>query len=367
MSPDGHLARLQGTSLDYASLQGASLNSASLQGASLDFASLQGASLVKANLQGASLHYALLFQRVLLEYASLQGALLDYASFQGASLDYASLQGASLYGAHLQGASLYGASLQGASLDYASLQGASLDAARLEGASLDHAGLQGASLDAARLQGALLDYVGLQGASLDGANLQGASLNGTSLWRARGVPDTGDPARLQVHEPQLRVLSAKQLAELERQALAGIEAENTKRRIKTALARLSAPDKDVQDSMPLNYWTHLADRLSETDYQEDLAGRLTALACDGENAPYVAQGLIDAPHHALASRIEYIGASRLRGVARTLLDAAEGKTTDCPGVKNLDAVSMAKLRQWAAKTDNGKQGETDNATKAPPK
>ena len=92
--------------------------------------------------------------------------------------------------------------------------------------------------------------------------------------------------------PNCSAMSAKQLAELEEHALEGVEAEDVKKRIKTALARLSAPDKDVQDSLPPNYWTDLADTLSVADHQEDLADRLTALACDGANAPYIAQGLI---------------------------------------------------------------------------
>ncbi len=51
--------------------------------------------------------------------------------------------------------------------------------------------------------------------------------------------------------PPTAGLSAKQLVELEKEALSGVEAEDVKQRIKKALARLSAPDKDVQDSLPL--------------------------------------------------------------------------------------------------------------------
>jgi hypothetical protein len=86
---------------------------------------------------------------------------------------------------------------------------------------------------------------------------------------------------------------------------------------------------------------------------------LTALACDEENAPYVVQGLMRPGRLRSSSRLEAMGSSNLPGVARILLDAAEGRTTDCPGVKGLDAASIANLREWAAEAENGKQDEAD--------
>jgi len=325
---------LRGAMFDRSDLRNVDLFKARLQGASLRAASLQGASLDLASLQGASLRFA-----------SLQGASLDFASLQGASLGGARLQGASLGGARLQGASLGGANLQGAWLARARLQGASLFNADLQGASLFRANLQGASLEDANLQGASLEGARLQGASLDFAKLQGASLYKTFLWRAYGEPDTGNPGRVWVKEPDLSALTAEELAEVERNALAGVEAEDVKQRIKTALARLSAPEKDVQNSLPASYWTDLAGKTSEADHRKDLADRLRALACDEENAPYVAQGLV-------RNRLKDVGPAHLPGVARTLLDAAEGGITNCPGVMGLDAASMAKLRKWAAEAEN---------------
>ena len=52
------------------------------------------------------------------------------------------------------------------------------------------------------------------------------------------------------------------------------------------------------------------------------------------------------------SRLKAVGSSHLPRVARTLLDAAEGRTTNCPGVKRLDAASIAILRRWAAKAED---------------
>ena len=54
----------------------------------------------------------------------------------------------------------------------------------------------------------------------------------------------------------------------------------------------------------------------------------------------------------VTSHLEDIGASHLPRVAKSFLDAAEGKTTDCPGVKGLNAAAMIKLRKWAATAEN---------------
>ena len=241
----------------------------------------------------------------------------------------------------------------------------SLRGQNLRGAMFDRADLRNVDLFNAGLQGASLDYASLQGASLVNAGLQGASLDSTFLWRAYGEPDRKNLAGVWVKEPQLQALTAEQLVELETNALASVENDDVKQRIKKALARLSVPEEDVQDSLPENYWTALAGKLSEADHRKDLAKRLKALACDEKNAPYVAQGLIlttGFEELGILSRLEEIGDSHLPGVARTLLDAAEGRTIICPGVKGLDAGSIANLRKWTAKTGNGKQDEADGET-----
>ena len=296
-----------------AQLQGASLYGANLQGASLERASLEGASLVTARLQGASL-----------EFASLEGALLDYARLQGALLDSANLQGASLARARLQGASLDSANLQGASLAEARLQVASLKATRLQGASLSDAHLQGASLDEVRLQD--------------------ASLDGAFLWRAYGTPDIKSLSGVWVKEPGLEAMTVGGIAELEEEALLGVNNDAVKQRIRTALARLSAPEKDLKDGLPQMYWSELVKKTSEEDHRRGLAVRLTALACDGEDAPYVAQSLV-----AKRPGLERVGPGLLPRVAKILLDAAEGKTDSCSGAKGLNAAAIVELRKWAVK------------------
>ncbi|SDU41276.1 pentapeptide repeat-containing protein [Stappia sp. ES.058] len=319
-------ARLRGASLRSASLQGASLHRASLQGASLNFARLQGASLHRASLQGASLFGANL-QGASLDFAGLQAASLDRAHLQGASLEYASLQGASLFEARLQGASLLGANLQGASLDGASLQGASLIGAGLQGASLDKASLQGASLRS--------------------ASLQAASLDRAKLWRTLGTIETDDLSGLWVANPDTRPLADDAFADLLENALKGVEDDTVRTRIRERLAPLSAPEAPP-DSLPPRFWQDRIDRIDLGDHQTQLAGTLSNLACEADNAPYVAQGLIGRNTvFAWYSRLDDVGREHLPRVARRLLDAAEGRTTDCPGAVGLNAKAIAKLREWA--------------------
>jgi uncharacterized protein YjbI with pentapeptide repeats len=312
---------LRGANFERSDLRGVDLFGAQLEGASLSYASLQGASLGIAHLQRASL-----------EDARLQGASLEYASLQGASLKHAKLQGAWLSGAHLQGALL----------KYASLQGAWLFDASLQGAWLDRASLQGASLDIAHLQGASLIGASLQGAKLNGAKLQGASLIGTHLWHTYGLPSPGNPVRVWIQAPSLKALTADDLAKLKAEALADIEDNRVKQLIMKRLESLWAPEKYMQHRLPDSYWTDLTGKVSLVDHLKDLARRLVALACDEKDAPYVAQALIDRPH------VEDIGLDRLPSAAKALLDAAEDKTAGCPGVKGLNAASIAKLREWAA-------------------
>ncbi len=379
-------ARLQGASLDRASLKGASLDRASLQGASLDGAHLQGASLDLARLQGASLDRASL-QGASLDSASLQGASLERARLQGASLDYARLQGASLDSARLQGASLDSASLQGASLEWARLQGASLDSAHLQGASLDSAHLQGASLDSARLQGASLDSARLQGASLDSAHLVGASAHNTQFWHVYGVPLTGPAQEVQVRNPVFSALSEEVYKELEATALDGVEEDDTLERIKTRLARMCVLPEHCPNGEPdwldADYWHgfslagehapyigSLEVLLREQDsvFRSALTRRLREFAChpdateqrlrvsiigtiddESESVPHIAEGLIlgRGGNFKGPARLEAVGPDNLPGLARHLLDAAEGKRDDCPGVKGLSEDSKAKLREWA--------------------
>jgi uncharacterized protein YjbI with pentapeptide repeats len=342
--------------------RGTNLQGTELQNASLDGAYLQGALLIDAYLQGASL-----------DDAYLQGAILQSVNLQGASLDRANLQGALFHGRDpgSQPTLQDSAKLQGASLKGANLKGASLVGARLLVASLDHADLEGASLDGAYLQGASLNSTSLQGASLDGANLQGASLNGTSLQGAWGVPNQ-------------QSLEPKQLDQLKNYALEGVADDATKKRIEEALARLSALEKEVHDSIPEDNRIKHGSETKE-EYQKNLADVLDKLACKPEKggAPFVAQGLID------SLRLQAVGPNHLRDVAKRILNAisaqglisslrleavgpyylpdvakAEKSAADCPGVKGLGPDRTNLLRGWAAQELTEEEGKkTENFAK----
>lgn len=227
----------------------------------------------------------------------------------------------------------------------------------MQGASLKGASLQGASLQRASLQGASLDGARLQGASLEDARLQGASLDGTFLWRAYGAPDADHLENVWVREPQPHSLKTEQLFELKKEAVFGVETKDAIQRIQERFAPLSWPEKYLQDSLPHKYWTDLVATTRESDYQWALASFLLGLACDAENAPYVAQGLIWPTEFDGPGRLDDLGPPHLRPVAKLLLAAAEGKTNDCLGAKGLNTKSIAQLREWAAKEEN----ETEDA------
>lgn len=327
-------ADLRKTVFDGANLRGAAFNGARLQDASFDGTKLQSASFVGAGLQGASLETREL-QNGDHEPANLQGASLELASLQGASLEFAWLQGASLFDALLQSASLLGASLQGASLDHANLQSASLFEAELKGASLDHAKLQGASL-----------Y---------GVKLQGTSLDSTLLWRTHGK--LGDRTNVWVSQPQTDNLTYQQFKELTKDAMEGIESEDLKERIEGRLTPLNPRSGEPNRVIDKTFWTDLESETDVEDHRSALVGILENLACDGKSAPYVAQGLIRPAAFDEPARLEAVGHDHLPRIANRLLDAAEGRTDDCPGAIGMNADSIAQLRKWIAEADDGTQDQ----------
>jgi uncharacterized protein YjbI with pentapeptide repeats len=307
------------TNADFAKidLRRAKLDGAILDGVSLGGASLQGASLYGAELQGAYLIGA-----------KLQGVSLRYAKLHGASLFDVLLQGASLSGAELQGASLSGAELQGASLDDAKLQGASLVYARLQGASLDKAALQGASLNYTKLQGASFGGLSLLAAPADGADLQGASLQGSAVWRSVGIPKNIAQSLLRDTEPES--LQPDDYQGLLNDALKGVR-ENKQESVKERLAILDPARADPERAI---IWTSLqAQSASPESYPAILAGVLDGIACDGENAPYVARGIIN-------NRLKAAGPAALPLIEKML---APG-TLNCPGAAGLGEDSLAVLR-----------------------
>ena len=158
------------------------------------------------------------------------------------------------------------------------------------------------------------------------------------------MPDSKNLEATYVIAPHLEELLSAELVSLNKESIRGVTDEDVKKRIKQRLARLFEREKDPVDVLPESFWTVLEGKVSEVDHQKALARLLERLVCEDETSSlYVAQGIIK------THRIKSIGPDNLPGVARKLLDNAEGRTTDCPGLKGLNAESIAKLRQWAVK------------------
>jgi uncharacterized protein YjbI with pentapeptide repeats len=326
--------------------------------------SLRGRDLVDAALLGLDL------RRVDLSKVNLQGANLFDADLRGATLNVASLQSGTLDYAKLQGATLHGASLYGASLEGAHLQGADLRDAKLQGANLEGAHLQGANLSNADLRGAFLDEAYLQGANLKDAQLQGASFKDTVLWRVQGLPKIKYPVRIWV----VKDLSGQNptdedLAKWKKDAVDRVDNAVVKQRISKIFDRPKATEQKERASS--DYWINIDNEASRAEYQDYLV--YLACAADKDVAdkdvsdtplkipdtplekriPFVAQGVIRNLFGTTHERLPSSGERRasLR-VAKKLLDAAEGRIADCPGMEGLGAASIVRLRAWVEVEDD---------------
>jgi uncharacterized protein YjbI with pentapeptide repeats len=285
-------------------------------------------------------------RRADLTNAILDGALLFGAQMQGAALVRAQMQGALIFNAQMQGASLDGAQMQGASLDGAQMQGASLGAAQIQGASLDGAQMQGASLGAAQMQGASLDGARMQGASLVRAQIQGASFESGAVWRNDGPPNgvalsllTGlrQDHVLKSHYSGKTAILRFRYERLLRDAIKGVP-ENRQEAVKQRLAILDPAVKEPEDAVK---WTSLqANSASPEKYPSILAEVLDGIACDGDNAPYVARAIIGTSISWFHTRLKAVGPAALPLIDKML---APGNP-DCPGAVGLGKDKLAILR-----------------------
>lgn len=354
-----------------ASLQGASLEGSRLNRASFESANLMGASFVAADLRGASL-----------SSANIREAVLDHALLQGASINAARLEGASLIAARLQGASLTSVFAQGATLRNARLQGALLDRSTFQGASLEAASLQGASLKDANLEGAFLDRANLDGALLENADFRGVSLRSSSVRRTIGRPavnrrrSAGVPhgsITAWISMPKLSELTLDQISSVVATALEGVEVESVRAHIRARLIHLATSEEKSNQVWSSTWWAVRAGLLSRSEYEANLASRLIMLVCEaGAAARSITRGLVLSRWGLVETGVrdellitplwkpglQFTG-PHLPRVARHLLDAAEGRRDGCPGVRGLDAASIAQLREWAAPRDS-KQNTADS-------
>jgi uncharacterized protein YjbI with pentapeptide repeats len=250
-----------------------------------------------------------------------------------------SLKGASLYGTNLSGADFFGAHMEGSVLINANLSGARLRNVHLEAAVLTNANLTAAYLGSARLQNAYLFNTNLSGATLEDSHLGGALLEQSqfqfaSLGRSSRVR-VGDT----VGQPQLNFAafeldgtsvplptSASHFNDMRNRMLEALLEEEKRRNPWFAGGQNNREDFNPGVSIltPAFYesfykrkeaktnwgqlkvdvddlWSSVKNSMTvDSTKNEDLesikrrflADRFTELACDIDNAPYVARGLI---------------------------------------------------------------------------
>jgi uncharacterized protein YjbI with pentapeptide repeats len=349
---------LRGRDLRYAVLDRADLRKADLTGAVLEGASLEDAQLDEAILNNAKLLGASMSR------ARLPGASLLSADMRGVDLRGAALQGAELGCAQLRGARFQGAQLQGASLDAAGLQGADFMWARLQGASLRGAELHGANFEDAWLQGATLQKAQLQGASLTAKDLRGTNFDGASVWRAirdsnpkvferaaikelsfdsaapEGVEDEPSdsgcppqaPGRVKGIKPTWEFWAAAWVSDLKRlqKQFPAIEVPSF-----TGLTTAQNAAKEEQDKKSWLAAKPLADSA--------ITGILLDLACDAEDAPHVARGVIRQYEIGLSEPARSLDDATAKRFVARLSNAAS-----CPGAMGLsagDRSTFGKIRR----------------------
>jgi uncharacterized protein YjbI with pentapeptide repeats len=249
-----------------------------------------------------------------------------------------SLRGASLYGANLSGARFDNARMEGAVLIDANLSGARLINVHLEATVLTNANLTAAYVKSTLLQNAYLLDTNLSGATLDGSQLSGALLERSQFQFASlgslGESKTGESSIVgvgnTVGRPMLNFAgfdldgasapppaNISQFNHMRNQMLQVLFEEEVRRNPWFATARFAILTPAFYESyyekaVGTNWgqlkvevddlWSSVKGQMTlDTAKDEDLgrikqrflADRFTDLACDGENAPFVARGLIN--------------------------------------------------------------------------
>jgi uncharacterized protein YjbI with pentapeptide repeats len=303
----------------------------------------------------------------------------------------ASLRGASLYGANLSGASFMNARMEGSVLLDANLSGARLLNAHLEYTVLTNANLTAAYLGSTRLHNAYMYQTNLSAAMLDqsewgGALLEQCKFEFASVGRSR-ITEVGDT----VGQPVLAFATfdlggsavpyannASQFDEMRTRMLKRLLEEELRRN--PWLKQYSLPDrvnpliavftpdfyksfyrKEAETNWGLlkvkakDQWNFMNISVKKSNSKDVegskrrfLAERFAELACDGENAPFVARGLIS---NDIFSRV---GASADIFLAKVL------DISNCRGAAGLTAQEHAAVeaRVASAKKSNAMRPES---------
>lgn len=301
---------------------------------------LSGAILIRSDIRGMDF-----------TGTNLDGARLDFAVAPGAKFgcddigapppknpdwpDHgcSSLRGASLYGANLSGAKFFGARMEGSILIHANLSGANLQNVHLEATVLTRANFTAAYMGLTRLQDAYLFNTNLAGATVKDSQLDGALLEYTNfefaslghLGSVRVSNTVGQPildfAAFDLDgssvPPPAHDVDFKDM----RNRMLSVLLDEEKRRAPWfGTASGSAQGDGFSIFTPSYYESFYNDANKKTDWskvkssvtdlwmkntpadtgEEHLEGfkrrflsdRFAEMACDTENAPFVARGLI---------------------------------------------------------------------------
>jgi len=381
------------------SLRGRDLRGAILPRADLSRADFTGATLVEASFLGARLDHAkfgcaaklqLALSAQLRERAKagscddehatdLRGADFSEALLHGASFSHAKLRGARFARAMMQGTLADDADLTGSTFTFARLEGASFANATMIAVSLFSAQAQGADFSGADLSNATMLITQLQGTNLDGTNLGNATLNRTNLYRAvANIKDYENTIFLAVQarpafpriqlpaprdsdgQPLPKQLDAEGFKALVTRAQQGIQSEDIRQAVVARLQSLD-PAKKAQEGRLVSDQPIKSTEEVNAKVRAQRFDLLNKLACDANDAPYLARGFI---YNGRILGLQDAKVAEADDLSLRMIATLRGSS--CPGAVGLDVNDFRELnkieRQVQRLKKKGERDEDDDDT-----
>jgi len=251
--------------------------------------SLRGASLVGANLAGAQFVEAYVEGSVLID-ANLSGARLKGARFEAAVFTNANLTAADVKNSSLKYAYLFNANLSGATVKESELEGALLEGSRFEFASLGQFGSVRVGNTVGR------PYLSFAAFDLDGTTVSAPARISSFNSRRNHMLDV-----LREEEMRRRNVSVgpEQYVSIDPKNFNPYFSILTPGFYEAYYSRGEKTNWGALKGEIIDQWISVKDTPKykemdnlETMKRQFLAERFAELACDGENAPFVARGLI---------------------------------------------------------------------------
>jgi uncharacterized protein YjbI with pentapeptide repeats len=307
-----------------------------------------------------------------------------------------SLRGASLYGTNLSGAIFIGARMEGSVLIHANLSGARLKNVHLEASVLTNANLTAAYMGSARLQHAYLYNTNLSGATLEDSELADALLekstfefgsfgqfssvhvrgtvgqpkldfaafvlDGSSAPPATDISDFSDrrDRMLQVllKEEERRTTWSGPKQDVSSDYNGAFSPEFYESRYREAKTDWNSLKGGVEQQWISMKNKNPADPAKDEDLdsikRQFLADRFIELACDVENAPFVARGLISNENILRAGTSAAMFLKKVRD------------TQDCQGAAGLRPEDYGAVETFLAQANGGGPPITDKTEIGPP-